>query len=446
MALIQCPECGLQVSSKGAACPRCAYPIEKLTNLFQASKENDVEMVQDLLHSGADPNTVDKEGASPLMIASYHGHEQIAKVLLAAGADPNLKRGRGVTALMDAAYRGHTLLVRALLDAGADPAIISETGMSAIELSKKKRRLEIKALLEQAVLQQELKEMQAIPQQKSSALEQEHEEGETPAEEAQRLDCLKCSEEIGLEDLTCPHCGVPILRRYCGRCSRLIPDHVNVCPVCKTSEARSFHYRSNIEGAVLTGVVAIALGVWIIGQSWYRKPPDQRIAKAGVVQSELDPDFMGAMQPAPANVQSQHVRFPQPDPLSVPPIPVSHSGHSSAKTRVADVDQNSKTQLARARKLNSAGYHLMKQGRYDEAADLLSKAIRLFPQGHRDLTYAYTLYNLGRSLRLSGHPENAVRVLEERMKFNDQQNVVQRELQAARREAGDPDAWGVQYE
>lgn len=28
MALIQCPECGTEVSSEAAACPKCGYPLK----------------------------------------------------------------------------------------------------------------------------------------------------------------------------------------------------------------------------------------------------------------------------------------------------------------------------------------------------------------------------------------------------------------------------------
>ena len=32
MALIKCPECGTEVSDKAAACPKCAYPINPVSN------------------------------------------------------------------------------------------------------------------------------------------------------------------------------------------------------------------------------------------------------------------------------------------------------------------------------------------------------------------------------------------------------------------------------
>lgn len=44
MALINCPECGREVSSRARACPNCGYPIEELLNEIQTSvsqpKEN----------------------------------------------------------------------------------------------------------------------------------------------------------------------------------------------------------------------------------------------------------------------------------------------------------------------------------------------------------------------------------------------------------------------
>ena len=44
----------------------------------------------------------------------------------------------------------------------------------------------------------------------------------------------------------------------------------------------------------------------------------------------------------------------------------------------------------------------MSAGRYDEAIPVLQRAVAAFPEGSTDLTLAYALYNLGRSLRLAG--------------------------------------------
>jgi tetratricopeptide (TPR) repeat protein len=89
-----------------------------------------------------------------------------------------------------------------------------------------------------------------------------------------------------------------------------------------------------------------------------------------------------------------------------------------------------------ARQLNAQGFRLMKNGRYAEAIPVLAQAVRSYPAGPKDPTYAYALYNLGRSLRLVGRPDLAIPILEERLKFADQRHIVARELNMARAEAG----------
>src|SRR5215211_484120 len=86
--------------------------------------------------------------------------------------------------------------------------------------------------------------------------------------------------------------------------------------------------------------------------------------------------------------------------------------------------------------LNNQGFRLMKQGRYAEAVPILRKAVAAFPSGTTDLNYAYALFNLGRALRVSGHPAEAIPILERRLRIPDQTETVKRELELARRAAG----------
>ena len=85
--------------------------------------------------------------------------------------------------------------------------------------------------------------------------------------------------------------------------------------------------------------------------------------------------------------------------------------------------------------LNARGYRLMQAGRYDEAIPLLQRAVNVYPAGSKDLTYAYALYNLGRSLRLAGRADEAVPILERRLQIPNQTATVRRELEAARKAA-----------
>jgi serine/threonine-protein kinase len=85
--------------------------------------------------------------------------------------------------------------------------------------------------------------------------------------------------------------------------------------------------------------------------------------------------------------------------------------------------------------LNDRGFALMDQGRYDEAIPVLQQAVERCGDS-RETTCAFALYNLGRSLRLAGRPAEAIPILERRLEYGNQTDVVQTELDAARREAG----------
>jgi serine/threonine-protein kinase len=86
--------------------------------------------------------------------------------------------------------------------------------------------------------------------------------------------------------------------------------------------------------------------------------------------------------------------------------------------------------------LNEEGFELTQAGRYQEAVPVLEEAIRAFPPGTNDIDYAYALFNLGNALRLSGRAAEAVPVLEQRLEIPDQTEVVRRELDLAKQEAG----------
>ena len=85
--------------------------------------------------------------------------------------------------------------------------------------------------------------------------------------------------------------------------------------------------------------------------------------------------------------------------------------------------------------LNDQGFALMNRGRYGEAIPLLQQAVARCGES-RETVCAYALYNLGRALRLAGRPAEAIPILERRLAYGDQTEVVQAELDAARREAG----------
>jgi tetratricopeptide (TPR) repeat protein len=86
--------------------------------------------------------------------------------------------------------------------------------------------------------------------------------------------------------------------------------------------------------------------------------------------------------------------------------------------------------------LNDQGFVLMQQGDYAGAVPILQEAVASWPEDSRDITYAYALFNLGKSLNRSGNPQEAIPYLEKRLTWSDQRETVQAELDLARRNAG----------
>jgi hypothetical protein len=100
---------------------------------------------------------------------------------------------------------------------------------------------------------------------------------------------------------------------------------------------------------------------------------------------------------------------------------------------------------ALATELELRGHSLLEDGRYADAVPLLQTAVRatgeslsacVEPASATCLTYAYALYDLGRALRLSGHPAAAVVILERRLQIDNQRPTVEAELQLARQNIG----------
>ncbi|KAJ5245864.1 hypothetical protein N7468_000847 [Penicillium chermesinum] len=75
--------------------------------------------VQVALDKGADPDTMNLQGQTALMVACSFGHESIVHLLLEYGAHPNKMSNKGDTALTVAASRGYEGIVRLLLGRGA---------------------------------------------------------------------------------------------------------------------------------------------------------------------------------------------------------------------------------------------------------------------------------------------------------------------------------------
>ena len=77
----------------------------------------------------------------------------------------------------------------------------------------------------------------------------------------------------------------------------------------------------------------------------------------------------------------------------------------------------------------------MLEGNYSAAIPVLRGAVASSAPG--SLTYAYALFDLGRSLRLAGDPKDAAKVLWQRLQIPNQTETVRGELQLALRALGE---------
>lgn len=115
---------------------------------FEAILANDIDLVENELSDGINPNIKDEHGYRALWVASAQGHNIIVNALLSRGADVNAINYHGTTALWIASQLGNSEVVKVLLKHGADPNIIDNSGNTALFWASYKGHKEIVALLE----------------------------------------------------------------------------------------------------------------------------------------------------------------------------------------------------------------------------------------------------------------------------------------------------------
>jgi len=105
------------------------------TPLIIAAWTNKIESVRVLLQAGADVNAKDNDGYTSLIAAAQYGYTDIVKLLLDWDADINAQTNDGLTALMRAVSRGHIATVRTLLSRNANVRIKTKYRDTALTLA-----------------------------------------------------------------------------------------------------------------------------------------------------------------------------------------------------------------------------------------------------------------------------------------------------------------------
>ena len=112
------------------------------------------------------------------------------------------------------------------------------------------------------------------------------------------------------------------------------------------------------------------------------------------------------------------------------------SGAAPAAARRGVPEPANKGGAAEGARLNRQGFRPAQPGQVRARPSRCStRSVEAFPPGTTDVQYAFALFNLGKALRLSGKPADAVPVLERRLQIPNQTSTVQKELDAARRDA-----------
>ncbi|HNQ76353.1 MAG TPA: ankyrin repeat domain-containing protein, partial [Pseudothauera hydrothermalis] len=93
---------------------------------------------------------LEHDGWAPLHYAAFEGRLSILDKLLARGAAIDALTPNRATALMLAARNGHIQVVRRLLGAGADPALKNDRGLTAAQWARAQGNTDIADLIEQA--------------------------------------------------------------------------------------------------------------------------------------------------------------------------------------------------------------------------------------------------------------------------------------------------------
>jgi hypothetical protein len=135
-------------------------------------------------------------------------------------------------------------------------------------------------------------------------------------------------------------------------------------------------------------------------------------------------------------------------PTSAQASPQSHSAPAASAAVFPDItaalgNSGSPTHVSpdAAVAFEAQGHQLLSEGSYATAIGRLLAAIRasgqsllgcIEPAGEPCLTFAYALYDLGRALRLQGRDSEAVAVLSERLRIDNQRPTVRHELELAR--------------
>jgi len=113
---------------------RAAYQA-RTVNLHDAVYHWNPALIEKLVSSGANVDTLDPEGRTPLHVAADIGNVYAARALLAHGAQPNAQDATGLTPLHIAVQDSELFVAKALLEYGAFATLPDGNGKTPLDLA-----------------------------------------------------------------------------------------------------------------------------------------------------------------------------------------------------------------------------------------------------------------------------------------------------------------------
>jgi ankyrin repeat protein len=130
------------------------------TPLIAACHRGNLEIVRMLIDYGVSvgrkEETLYRNKESPIFVTARENHLEVLNELIANGADPDAKREDGMTPLMIAAWNGHVSIVEALLEDRADKYIKWNYTTTALDMAKRGKQSEVVRILEESEAQNAL--------------------------------------------------------------------------------------------------------------------------------------------------------------------------------------------------------------------------------------------------------------------------------------------------
>jgi len=106
------------------------------TAMHIVAQRRDQLWIRFLAEQGTNPNIADKNGVTPLQIATNLGHIEGVEALLKAGANVDVANSTGETPLISAILRRDVMMTRLLLANGANPDRSDNSGRTARDYAK----------------------------------------------------------------------------------------------------------------------------------------------------------------------------------------------------------------------------------------------------------------------------------------------------------------------